>query len=313
VLSGDVWSFSFRRHPTDGTLHAYAGVFRSGIWYANAEPMDAGSWTNLNEEGIGLPAFNPGDGVVPANFDTILLDSCASNPAVAYAWITAPNTPGARADSSHTIAVYKTIAPTTAWTAAASPPVGAWSGGVDPLNPYQGYTNYCFAVSPNSPGNGTDDILFFGSFAYVRSIDSGTNWWFPETGFHVDQHTFGFYPESYRPGDIPSVYIGCDGGLGRNTRLADPAVTFDVAFPDTHANGGPDFFPTSGIFINENDGLQNSLVYVLSCDPGGVVPPYVGCVDTGLAAKQGGLGWRSVGVGDSFQLAVARGADGVKV
>jgi len=314
ILSGDVWSLSFRIHPMTGGLHFYAGVFRSGIWYANAEPVNQGSWTNLSNQAIGLPAYDPGDSMTPANFDTILVDCCASNPATAYAWVTRPNNTGPSLSSSHTIAVYKTTAPTTSWTAAASPPVAVYSGGTASLDPYQGYANYWFGVSPNSSGDGSTDVLFFGSFGFARSINSGASWQFPETGFHADQQAIGFYPEDYQAGVNPSVYIGCDGGLGRNIRLADRTVTFDVAFPDDRTNSGPVVFPDSGIFINENEGLQNSLVYVLSCDPGGTAPPYIGCVDTGLAAKNGGgLGWRGFGSGDSFQLAVQQGADGVKI
>ena len=312
ILPGDVWSFVFKIHPRDGGLHYYAGVYASGVWYANSEPSSAEDWTNLNMQGIGLPAHVPEIADTPANFDTLLVDCCAANPECAYVWITRPALIRS-GDRSHTLGVYKTMSPLVSWSSAGPAPSITDGGITYALDPYQDFTCYCFAVAPNSPGNGTSDILFFGSIGYVRSIDGAATWHFPYVECHPDIRTFGFYPESHIPGHVPDFYIGNDGGIGRSTKLADGSLPFETRIPPDRLNADATLYPDEGSFFNENRGLQNNLVYVLSAIEGGLVPPYIGCVDTGLAAKNGGLGWRCVNGGDSFQLAVAAGSDGVKV
>jgi hypothetical protein len=311
MLDGDIWSFCFLI-GTDGSLHAYAGVYQSGVWYADTEPTKSTDWTNLNTSGIGLPAHVPVSGSTPENFHAILVDCCSANPSRAYAWFVAP-TGTAYPTPAETVGLYTTGTPRTAWALANPLPSMDFNGGLTPLHPMQGFDTFVFAVAPNSPGDGLADILFFGNIGNARSINGGVTWKPVRQFFHPDMHGYAFYPEGYAAGSIPTFYLGCDGGLGANTRIADPGFAVETDLSTDQNNAGTSLFPNSSAFANLNDGLQNSLVYVLGGDPDGIAPPYLGCVDTGLAVRAGGLGWRSFGMGDTWELAVARGADGVKL
>lgn len=311
VLSGDVWSFSFRI-AASGALHAYAGVYQSGVWYADTEPLTAAAWTNLDTTGIGLPAYVPGSATTPETFHAILVDCCPANPARAYAWFVRP-TGTSSPEPAETAGLYTTGAPRTAWTLANPLPAMAYQGSLDPLHPMQGFNNFVFAVAPNSPGDGLADILFFGNLGNARSTDGGVTWKPVRQFFHNDMHGYAFYPEDHVPGLTPTFYIGCDGGLGANARAADPGFAVETDPSSAENNAGTVLVASSGVFVNLNGGLQNNLVYVLGGDSEGIAPPYLGCVDTALAVRAGGLGWRAFGGGDTFELAVALGTTGVKL
>jgi hypothetical protein len=211
------------------------------------------------------------------------------------------------------VGLYTTGAPRTAWTLANPLPTMAYQGSLEPLHPMQGLNNFVFALAPNSPGDGLADILFFGNIGNARSIDGGATWKPVRQFFHNDMHGYAFYPEGHVPGLTPTFYIGCDGGLGANPRVADPGFAVETEPSSNENNAGTMLVASSGVFVTLNGGLQNSLVYVLGGDPEGIAPPYLGCVDTALAVRAGGLGWRAFGPGDTFELAVALGKTGVKV
>jgi len=309
VLDGDVWSLALQV-DSGGTPHCYAGVWRSGVWYANTDPTSAAAWTHVNAMGIGLPLHSPGDGSTPENFNAVLVDVCTGTPTRAYAWFAGPTSPGSTVPAE-TVGLYTTGSPGSAWSLVNPSPT--FAGTTETLNPMQGFNNFVFSVAPNSPGDGSNDILFFGNIGNGRSVDGGVTWQPVRQFFHNDMHGHAFFPSRFVPGEVPAFYIGCDGGLGRNVRAADPAFPVEVDLPASQYNAGETVAADSGTFINQNAGLQNSLVYVLGGDPDGIAPPYLGSVDTGLNVKDGGLGWRTFGPGDSFELAVAIGSDGVKI
>src|SRR5262249_26091816 len=133
VLPGDVRSFSFRI-AAGGTLHTYAGVYQSGVWYADTEPLAPNVWTNLNGAGIGLPAYVPPSATIPESFHAMLVDCCPANPARAYAWFVRPT--GASDDvPAETVGLYTTAAPRTAWTLVNAKPATLSQGSSTPLNP----------------------------------------------------------------------------------------------------------------------------------------------------------------------------------
>lgn len=145
--------------------------------------------------------------------------------------------------------------------------------------------------------------------------------WNDDSLLYGDMHAFAFSPPTSTasvPPVVPALYVGCDGGLGTNTRANDPAFDIESVLvrdsPDQF-NSGTVVYDDShtGAFSNENRGLQSSLVYALACDRDGVAPPYLGCVDTGLAARIGGLSWRGEGGSDCLQIAAALGSDGIKL
>jgi hypothetical protein len=158
VLAGQITSL-VADMPTTGTDHYYAGVANAGV-FNTTNPVSA--WTNLNNAGIGLPKFTG------ANFQFVLVDYCVRNPNRVYAWFANP---------SKTVGLYTTSSPTTSWTQVAA---------VSPPDPSYGFYSYLLAVAPNSPGDGANDLLFFGRIELYRSIDSGVNWQKDANGFHAD-------------------------------------------------------------------------------------------------------------------------------
>ncbi|MDQ5821961.1 MAG: hypothetical protein M3540_11020 [Actinomycetota bacterium] len=290
VLVGDVWTLETHMPPT-GTDRFYAGVYGTGVFHAT---NPTGTWTNLNAAGIGLPARSIPD---PANdplgnWETVLVDYCRLNPARAYAWFL---------KGGQTVFLYTTSAPATAWTQIAM---------TSPPSPWYGYYAMSFAVAPNSPGDGANDILFFGSGGVDRSINSGATWQGDAVWYHADQHAIAFSPAAPAAGVVPTLYIGCDGGLGASNKLADP--TYAIATAPAHYNEG-DNVVGSGAWTNRNHGKQSSAVYQYASPPTAPSLSYIGCQDTGVNAGDGQLGWRGIADADGGALAASTGPTGVSL
>jgi hypothetical protein len=134
VLPGYVTSLTAYM-PTSGTDQYYAGAASwtaPGGVYAATNPT--GPWTNLNNQGIGLPAYAAG------NLTEVLIDYCPPNPNRIYVWLANP---------SQTVGIYTTSSPLTSWTRITSG---------SPPDPGQGFYSYLLSVAPNSPGDGVNDI-----------------------------------------------------------------------------------------------------------------------------------------------------------
>ena len=107
-------------------------------------------------------------------------------------------------------------------------------------NWYTGWHCFHMAVDPSSPGDGINDIIYFGCVGQAKSDDSGNNFT-NMTGLHADTHAWAFV---LQPSPTPStVYCGNDGGLFKST------------------DGG-----TTWIALNSG-GLQLGLVYNISSKP----------------------------------------------
>lgn len=179
-----------------------------------------------------------------------------------------------------------------------------------PPSPWYGYYAMSFAVAPNSPGDGLNDVLFFGSGGMARSTDSGRTWKNEPELFHVDQHAIAFAPAAPPAGVVPATYIGCDGGIARSSKVADPAYAFDVAPP--HHNEGDALADTGG-WENLNHGKASSAVYQYASAPGAPGLHYIGLQDTGVNAGGTALGWRALMDADGGAIAAATASDGVSV
>jgi hypothetical protein len=183
-------------------------------------------------------------------------------------------------------------------------------------DPAQGWYNYTFAVAPNSPGDGKNDILFFGRIELLRSKDGGVTWesepWDSTkklgNGFHADQHTFAFFPDNPPAGTIPVVYIGCDGGISKSSKYCDPA--FEFAKLITDFNEG-DIVNESGLHQNLNHGRQCSALIQYTSYPTMSALSYIGCQDTGVNGGVKTLGWRGLADADGGPIAIAPGRDGL--
>jgi photosystem II stability/assembly factor-like uncharacterized protein len=141
----------------------------------------------------------------------------------------------------------------------------------------QGSYSFHFAVDPTSPGDGVNDIIYFGTVGQARSTDSGQNFT-GLNGLHADTHAWAFAPGA---GGSSTVYSGNDGGL---------------------------FVSTDGInFTSLNSGgLQTALFYNVDSKPDAGASVIVGAlqdnqVETtsgaappGWSATNGGDGWDAV-------------------
>ncbi len=126
----------------------------------------------------------------------------------------------------------------TNWTQVAA--AGLSGGGVQT---YQGYT-LDMGVDPASPGDGVNDIIYWGALGQFKSANSGASFSAIDAG-HADTHAaWTFAPQ---PSGPSVVFTGNDGGIWKST---DGGVTF----------GGVSGAPNS---INEG-GLQTTLFYHLS-------------------------------------------------
>jgi hypothetical protein len=75
------------------------------------------------------------------------------------------------------------------------------------------YTN-TIAIDPNSPGDGANDVIYWGGTNTFRSADSGNNFTDVTNGIHADSHAWAFVRQ---PAPPAIVYAGNDGGIWRST------------------------------------------------------------------------------------------------
>lgn len=275
VLAGVVSSMAFYL-PTSGTPACYVGIMGQGVYFSTNPATTA--WTLVT--GSGLPA--------PGSFDHAWVDYCPANPSRAYCYF--------ESYSTGTVALCTTAKGSTNWTSITSATIPTSSG--------------LFAVAPNSPGDGKNDILYLGHLYLSRSINSGKDWIVGADAYHVDQRSFAFAPPNPPPGTIPLMLIGCDGGLVGSTGFADP--TYNYGATPTDFNDGINY-ANSGVAQNLNHGKISSALHAYNADPAASAIGYIVSDDTGLAAHTSVLGWRGLGNADGDQVACTPGVDGVKV
>jgi hypothetical protein len=150
----------------------------------------------------------------------------------------------------------------------------------------QGGYSFHMAVDPASPGDGANDIIYFGAVGQAKSTDSG-NSFTGMSGLHADTHAWTFYPPG---GGSPSVvYCGNDGGIFRST---DGGSTWKSL------NAGH---------------LQTSLFYNIDIKPDATASVTVGSLqDNQTETTNGstGLGWKGTNGGDGWDVAYDGGIAG---
>jgi len=100
------------------------------------------------------------------------------------------------------------------------------------------YTN-TLAVDPGSPGDGINDILYWGGTDTWKSVNSGVSFADITNGIHADSHSWAF-----APGTPSIVYAGNDGGIWRS--IDGGAIWTGTGGPPATINAG---------------GLQTGLLY----------------------------------------------------
>jgi hypothetical protein len=275
VLAGVVSSMAFYL-PASGPVACYVGIMGQGVYYSTNPATTA--WSSVT--GPGLPAAG--------TFDHAWVDFCPLNPSRAYAYF--------ESYSTGTVALCTTGNGSTAWKKINSATIPTSSG--------------VFAVAPNSPGNGNNDILYLGHLYLSRSIDSGQTWAGGGDAYHVDQRSVAFAPPNPPSGMIPLMLIGHDGGLIGSIRFADPTYNYGAA-PTDFSDGTT--YTSSGVAQNLNQGKISAALHGYNADPTASAIGYIVCDDTGLAGHTSALGWRGLGNADGDQVACTPGSDGVKI
>jgi Abnormal spindle-like microcephaly-assoc'd, ASPM-SPD-2-Hydin len=161
-----------------------------------------------------------------------------------------------------------------------------------PTNTQGGYS-FHMAVDPASPGDGVNDIIYFGTVRQGKSADSGATFT-PLSVPHADTHAWAFIPQ---PAPTPSVvFCGNDGGI-------DKSVTGGVgAGAWTSLNAG---------------GLQTALFFNIDLKPDATASVIVGAAqDNGLQTSAGApvsapLTWTGPGNTDGWDAAYDSGTPGL--
>jgi len=147
-----------------------------------------------------------------------------------------------------------------------------------PTNTQGGYS-FHMGIDPASPGDGANDIIYFGAVGQRRSTDSGNTFGPQLTNLHSDTHAWAFAPQ---PSPTPTiVYIGTDGGIAQSV---DNGSTW------TSRNAG---------------GLQTGLFYNIDVRPDAGAGVIVGALqDNEVGTHSGvGLGWTATNGGDGWDVA----------
>lgn len=142
---------------------------------------------------------------------------------------------------------------------------------------YGGYA-LNMAVDPASPGDGINDIIYFGCVGQFKSTDSGATFSGLSVG-HADTHTWTLVPQT---GGNPSVvYCGCDGGI------------------DVSTDGGGTWTPLNA------GGLQTGLFYNIAIKPDATASVTVGALqDNELQTTAGMVSpeWNATFGGDGWDV-----------
>jgi hypothetical protein len=142
------------------------------------------------------------------------------------------------------------------------------------------YTN-TIAVDPGSPGDGVNDIIFWGGTDTFRSGNSGLTFADITNGIHADSHSWGF-----APGTPTVVYAGNDGGIWR-TRDSGATWTGTGAGPATINAGG----------------LQTGLLYHMDIKRNATANVTLGAFqDNGDDQWTGAPGWLNTLGGDGLNV-----------
>src|SRR5262245_24018811 len=262
---GDGPAFVLDTSTLAGARILYAGISGRGVFRSN----DGGlNWTQILS--ATTPAVAAAVGPAPAGFSKVVVaiapPTSPPNPAgVQVLYASLQGTGGA----PDPVGVFLSTDQGATWTQRTATGM--------PGNTQGGYS-FHMAVDPGSPGNGINDIIYFGAVGQARSTDSG-NTFTALAGVHADNHSWAFFPQ---PSPTPSiVFSGNDGGLYRST------------------DGGMTWTPLCA------GGLQTGLFYNLDIRPDATGSNNVGALqDNGTQTRIGavGQGWVSAQGGDGWDV-----------
>lgn len=175
----------------------YAGVSNSGVWTSN---NGGASWTSILTGST--PVVASAVGAAPHGFGKVVValapPTSPPNPGgVQVIYVSLQGTGGA----ADPVGLFLTTNQGFNWTQAAA--------GSLPTRTQGGYS-FHMGVDPASPGDGVNDIIYFGTVSQARSTNSGGSF-ASMGGIHADTHTWAFVPQT--GGTPTTVYVGTDGGI----------------------------------------------------------------------------------------------------
>jgi ASPM-SPD-2-Hydin domain-containing protein/HYDIN/CFA65/VesB family protein len=244
----------------------YAGISGRGAFRSN----DGGqNWTQILSGST--PAVSAAIGPPPKGFNKVIIAIAppASPPnaaGVQVLYVTLEGTGGA----SDPVGLFMSTDQGATWTQRTATGM--------PTRTQGGYS-FHIAVDPASPGNGANDIIYFGTVSQAKSTNSGGSFSAMSVP-HADTHAWAFVSQTSPTPSI--VFCGNDGGIDRST---DGGATW------TTLNSG---------------GLQTGLFFNIDIKPDATGSVVVGSAqDNGLQTTAGVASpmWNSPQGGDGFDIA----------
>jgi hypothetical protein len=220
---GDVRSLVLDQTSPPAARILYAGVTGVGV----VQSTDGGlNWTSLLSGTTAVvanelnSAGTPGGPARSVGKFVVALAPPTSPPApagiqVLYVTIEGQpvNRPQQATDAPDPIGVFRSTDQGVTWTLQTPHNAGIPGGASGmPLNTQWGYS-FHMAVDPASPGDGINDIIYFGAVGQARSTDSGLTF-VGLSGLHADTHAWAFVRQT---GPFSIVYCGNDGGIFKST------------------------------------------------------------------------------------------------
>lgn len=275
--SGDARSLVLDKTSPSANRRLYGGVSFSGI----SQSTDGGqSWTQiLNAATPAVAALLPPNSTIGQTLLDLAPPTSPPNPSGIQVLYTSMqgfcNVGGCGVPDP--VGFFRSTDQGTTWNAqtATGMPTGT-----------QGGFSFAFSVDPASPGDGTNDIIYFGAVGYAKSTDSGNNFVAIGAGMHADFHSnWVFAPQ---PSPSPSiVFTGNDGGIWKST------------------DGGANWSGTGGPVPTINaGGLQTTLFYNLDVKKDATASVTEGALqDNGVPWTTGSMAWTDTVGGDGFSIA----------
>ncbi len=181
------------------------------------------------------------------------------------------------------------------------------------------YWGLSLAITPNSagsaPGPGNNDVLLIGTIGLWRSADGGRSWQQAPSIPHADLHAFAF-GDPPAGTTVPPTFLGCDGGIARSYRIADPGLaTLPTPMASDYGDGITPAPPATQSWLWENMNHQLNAVAGerYASPPNYTALSYLASQDTSVSKGNGSLGFRQVHDlnGDGRAVAAAYSPNGV--